>query len=295
MDGVRVIMRLAWIVSAGFIGVRLMCGQALAEPAAEPPPHHVAHAKAHMVAHMSAHLAAHAAAHVDVASAEAIGAPPDAPPVMPAGAAPVHHVHHVHRRVAAETPEQLLHPLPMDALSDQEDSVSEIADQNGDKTFLMVDKALGRILLFEDGKPVFMGRALTGESTADNLPPNELREKFDNLDALQYKVTPAGRFTVVRGFDNEYGGPLLDVKEIKGKDWGIAIHQVYLGIPAEHRAERLQSPRDDDKNITFGCINVTRETIKLLLRELPENGATALYVLPRDEPNTATYFAPHNS
>jgi hypothetical protein len=266
-------MHLAWIVGAGFIGVCLTCGGALAVPAAEPPPHHASHRITHAV------------------SAEAVGAPLGTAP----GAPPGHHVHHARRRAAQEMPDEVLHPLPLDALSDREESVSEIADENGDKRFLMVDKSLGRILLFEDGKPVFMGRALTGESTADNLPPNELKEKFDNLDALQYKVTPAGRFTVVRGYDNEYGGPLLDVKEIKGKDWGIAIHQVYLGIPAEHRAERLKSPRDDDKNITYGCINVTRNTIKLLLRELPETGATALYVLPRDEPNTDAYFTPHNS
>jgi hypothetical protein len=203
--------------------------------------------------------------------------------------------HRVHTAHIVEAPRETLLDLPPESLSPQEQAVGEIADQNGDRTFLMVDKSLGRILLFEDGKPVFMGNALTGESTADRLPPNELKEDFNKLDALQYKVTPAGRYTVTRGYDAEYGGPLLDITEIKGKDWGIAIHQVYLGIPAEHRAERLRSTRFDDKNITFGCINVTPDAIKLLLRELPKTGSTALYVLPRDATSTIAFFAQHNS
>jgi L,D-transpeptidase catalytic domain len=184
--------------------------------------------------------------------------------------------------------------LPASELSAQELRVSQIAAQNGDQTFLMVDKSLGKIILFEYGQPVFKGQALTGESTADRLPPTELTEKFAKLDALDTKITPAGRFTVARGFDKEYG-PLFDIKEIKGKDWAIAIHQVYLGIPSEHRAARLQSPRYDDKNITFGCINVAPTTIQLLLQELPEKGTTVLYVLPRDETKTASYLAAHNS
>jgi len=260
-------MRVARVVSAGIVGAVLASSGAWAMTTAEPQPHHATHAVTHGIA------------------AAASGALP---------ARPVHHVHHY--AAPPETlPPEILAGVPLAALSAQELSVSGIADLNGDKTFLMVDKSLGRILLFEDGKPVFMGRALTGQSTADRLPPNELKENSDKLDALQYKVTPAGRFTVTRGFDQEYGGPLFDIREIKGKDWGIAIHRVYLGIPSEHRDIRLQSPRDDDKNITFGCINVTPEAIKFLLRELPKTGATALYVLPRDETHTVTYFAPHNS
>lgn len=314
-------MRVAWIVSAGVAVALLACGPAraetadglAAEPVAEPPAHHAPH----LIAHKRSAAAARHQGAVDALAAASLAPlpldtlPPDIPaPLAPSpgeiAEPPGHHAAHsiahkklaaaaARRRVAARgLPEQLT-TLPPDTLSPQEQNVSEIADRNGDKTFLMVDKSLGRILLFEDGKPVFMGNALTGQSTADRLPPNELAENSDKLDDLQYKVTPAGRFTVARGFDKEYGGPLLDVKEIKGKDWGIAIHRVYLGIPSEHRAERLQSPREDDKNITFGCINVAPDTIKLLLRELPETGATALYVLPRDEPNTAAYFARHNS
>ena len=36
----------------------------------------------------------------------------------------------------------------------------------------------------------------------------------------------------------------------------IALHPVVKGQPAEHRAERLNSPTSDDNRISFGCINV---------------------------------------
>lgn len=184
--------------------------------------------------------------------------------------------------------------LPPGSLTTQEQDVGQFAVENGDRKFLMVDKSLGKILLWEDGKPVFIGNALTGASHADRLPPNEMNEEFARLDALDTKVTPAGRFTVTRGYEKGYG-PLLDIKEIQGKDWAIAIHKVFLGFPWENRAARLQSSRHDDKNITFGCINVTPDTLQLLLRELPETGATPLYVLPRDETKTARFFDPPGS
>jgi hypothetical protein len=185
-------------------------------------------------------------------------------------------------------------PAAQAPLSDQEQRVGQIAVENGDRIFVMVDKALGRIILFENGKPVFSDAALTGESTADRLPPGALAERFSRLNALKDKVTPAGRYTVSRGHDDDYG-TLLDVNEIRGKDWGIAIHKVYLGTPSEHRDVRLQSSNDEDKHITFGCINVAPSAIEFLLRELPPRHATPLYILPMDDTKTAAYFTPRNS
>jgi len=88
---------------------------------------------------------------------------------------------------------------------------------------------------------------------------------------------------------------LFDVNEVKGKDWGIAIHRVYLGTPSEHRAARLASPNDDVKHITFGCINVAPRTIEFLLHELPENASIPLYILPEDPTQTTAFFASRTS
>jgi hypothetical protein len=180
-------------------------------------------------------------------------------------------------------------------LTEQESAANQMATARGDRDFLMVDKALGKIILFQKGQPVFVGPALTGQSLSDQLVAGELGQKFDNLYAVNTKITPAGRFTVQRAYDKELGGDILDVSEIRGKDWGIAIHQVYLGTPSEHRDIRIKSPRTEDKHISFGCINVTQTAIRYLLRELPETGPFPLYILPEDASQTASYFAPGTS
>ena len=195
---------------------------------------------------------------------------------------------------AETTADPALSALPPNALTVQEQDVGRIAVEHGDQKFLMVDKSLGRILLWENGKPVFAGNALTGASYSDRLPSSDMKEAFAKLNALDTKVTPAGRFTVARGFEKGYGS-LFEIQEVRGTDWAIAIHKVFLGFPWENRAARLQSTRYDDKNITFGCINVTPESMQVLLKELPETGATPLYVLPRDETRTAAFFTPPSS
>jgi hypothetical protein len=176
------------------------------------------------------------------------------------------------------------------ALTWQESSVSEFAARRGDSTFLMVDKRRGKIILFELGQPLYSGPALTGQSLTDALPTKAEGKTFDDLSSLPTKVTPAGRFSVRRHADPSYG-TVFDVNEVKGVDWGIAIHKVYLGTPSEHRAERIRSPSADVKHITYGCINVTPEFLRLLTRELPDGSVTPLYVLPVDETMTAAYFS----
>jgi hypothetical protein len=160
--------------------------------------------------------------------------------------------------------------------------VGQIANRNGDRDFLMIDKVHGRIIVFEGGSPTFTGAALTGENTADQLASDAIGKTSSELAGLKYKVTPAGRFTVSTGYDPAYG-ETLDVNEIRGKDWDIAIHRVWLGAPSEHRDARLRSPGDQDKHITYGCIDVDETTMRQLLRRLPDRTETPLYILPADE------------
>jgi hypothetical protein len=204
---------------------------------------------------------------------------------------------HKRRETAAAEPAAEIPALPSTppVLTRQESEAALMANAQGDKTFVMVDKARGKIVLFENGQAVFAGPALTGQSTADEMPKNELMAKFDTLNAPDTKITPAGRYTVERGFDPEVGGPLFDIHEIRGKDWGIAIHQLYLGIPSEHRDVRILSPSDEDKHITYGCINITTPSMKILLHELPAKGPIPLYILPEDASQTAAYLTPRTS
>jgi hypothetical protein len=178
---------------------------------------------------------------------------------------------------------------PPPVLSSEAARVSQVAEQNGDKQFLMVDKALGEIILFENGKPVFSGPVLTGASMGDRVPPKVLSFSGTHPLTLDQKVTPAGRFTVTAEVDPEYGR-VWTLNEIHGKDWDFAIHQVYLGFAAEHRDARLHSADIADHHITFGCINVEPSTIQTLSRHLPQKGKVPLYILPNDESLVAALF-----
>jgi hypothetical protein len=168
------------------------------------------------------------------------------------------------------------------ALSAAARRVSQIADRNGDRDFLMLDKTHGKIIVFEHGRPTFSGAALTGENPADYLAPDAFGKTFAEQKGLRYKVTPAGRYTVSVGFDHAYG-EILEVNEIQGKDWDIAIHKVWLGAPSEHRDARLRSVSDRDKHITYGCVDVDGPTMAQLLARLPNEDETPLYILPADE------------
>jgi hypothetical protein len=167
--------------------------------------------------------------------------------------------------------------------------VSRIADRNGDRHFIMVDKARGKIMVFENGRPTFSRPALTGESLADQLPPDARSKPLAQQIGVKYKVTPAGRFTLTRAHD-EVLGDTFDINELEGKDWRIAIHRVWLGNRSQHRDARLLSANDQDKHVTEGCIDVDPGTIVQLFRLLPNSGKTAIYILPIDESLIATLF-----
>jgi hypothetical protein len=164
-------------------------------------------------------------------------------------------------------------------LSDQERAVSAIAIQNGDRRFLMLDKARGELLFFADGQPVFQGAALVGESRADEIPPYLFSKPFSVPAQLAERVTPAGFYTVRRQDDKHYG-TIFTINEIRGPNWDITIHRVAL-MPGERRAERIRSPNGTDRHITNGCVNVERETIAFLELNVTAP-STPLYILPED-------------
>jgi L,D-transpeptidase catalytic domain len=163
--------------------------------------------------------------------------------------------------------------------------ISRIATRIGDRNFLVVDKTHGRLVLFLNGAPAFISPALTGTSLADRMPADALSKTYAQELDVKYRVTPAGRFTVSPAYDGTYGFT-LDINEIKGKDWTIAIHRVVPGP----RTGRLHSPYDDDKHVTEGCINVDPDTMRQLAQLLPRQRATPLYILPMDENLIETIF-----
>jgi hypothetical protein len=200
-------------------------------------------------------------------------------------------------RTANHLKVQVGYEVPADAgmgMSPMAQRVSQIADQNGERRFLLIDKAHGRIILFENGKPILNRGALTGESMNDQLPPDATSKTVHQQVGVKYKVTPAGRFTVTRG-DGGSLGETYDINEIQGPDWDIAIHAVWLGAPAEHRAARLASANDQDKHITYGCIDVDADTMRQLLRLMGNGSGTPVYILPNDESMTLRLFRGRDS
>jgi hypothetical protein len=169
--------------------------------------------------------------------------------------------------------------------------VSQLADRNGDQNFLMIDKAQGKIIVFQRGQATFSGAALTGENPADHMPDDAWGKPFSALRDVKYKITPAGRYTVSSGYDRAYG-TTLDVNEVQGEDWDIAIHRVWLGAPREHRDVRLTTQGGQDKHITYGCIDVDSATMQELLRRVPNEKKIPLYILPADESLTSKIFEP---
>jgi hypothetical protein len=210
------------------------------------------------------------------------GGPDETPPIVSATAGVI----------TSLTVTQLSSPIEPN-LSAAAQRVSGIAEQNGDHDFLMIDKAVGKIIAFEHGTPTFSGAALTGENLADSIPADAFSKSFSETRGLKYKVTPAGRFTVSSGYDPAYG-VTLDVNEIHGKDWNISIHRVWLGAPSEHRDVRLRTQITQDKHITYGCIDVEADTMRQLLRHLPHMARTPVYILPVDESQIARLFPPHD-
>jgi hypothetical protein len=171
--------------------------------------------------------------------------------------------------------------------------ISRIASWNGDRIYVVVDKMHGKLVLFENGRPTLTRPALTGESLADRLPADAIARSVHDQHGVKYKVTPAGRFTLSHAFDRGLGR-VLDINEIHGLDWGLAIHRVWLGNSAERRDARLRSVNDSDKHITTGCIDVEADTMHDLLLRLSASDRTPIYILPTDESLIDTLFQPRD-
>ncbi|MGB6537684.1 MAG: L,D-transpeptidase [Xanthobacteraceae bacterium] len=208
-----------------------------------------------------------------------------ATPLSAGSAAAARHRHYVRAKSAEVAPQPA--PVIDVTLSAQEQQALQIATQNGDHHFIMIDKALGKIIVFEGGKPVWTGSALTGRSPLDSYTAAILALPESHKFTTEEKITPAGRFTVRRTGDSEEG-TVFELVEIHGNGWYLALHHVWTGIPSEHRMQRLTSANGAEEHITFGCINVSTETMRYLLAHFAKNDRPPFYVLPLDQTLTAS-------
>jgi hypothetical protein len=152
--------------------------------------------------------------------------------------------------------------------------VARSAD-NGGRPYLIVDKVNARVFVFDAvGSLRGADAALLGLARGDGSAAG-IGEQ--NLSAMRRhdRTTPAGRF--IASLDHDVHG-----KEVLLIDYAasIALHAVVKGLPAERRAQRLESATAQDNRISFGCINVPEAFYEKVVSPAFRNTLGVVYILP---------------
>jgi hypothetical protein len=167
---------------------------------------------------------------------------------------------------------------PLEAASPEVRYVAGWVARTGDNEgmpYVIVDKLNATVFVLDalghlDGSaPALLGLAKGvgavaghGDRTMAQIGPGE-------------RSTPAGRFIASPGRDL-HGQDILWIDY----DNAIALHRVVEGTPAEHRAQRLQSPTADDNRISYGCINVPVGFYDTVVHPAFAATSGVVYILP---------------
>ena len=183
---------------------------------------------------------------------------------------------------AAAQPAAAVDQLP--AGQDVSDTVVDLAGwvvathDNQGYPFAVMDKAAAQVLVFDgDGRLRGAAPALFGSAVGDHTAPGVAGLALREIPGRD-RTTPAGRY--VGGF-----GPSIDAGRVLWVDYdsAVSIHPTATGVPAERRAERLESPTPDDNRISHGCINVAPGFYEQVVRPIFDRGGV-FYILPEVEP-----------
>ena len=140
--------------------------------------------------------------------------------------------------------------------------------------FAIIDKTAAQILVFgPDGRLRGAAPGLFGSAIGDHTVAGIAGLALRDIPAKD-RTTPAGRF--VGGFGPSIGGGRTLWVDY---DSAVALHPLANGVPAERRAERLESPSPDDNRITNGCINVSPAFFESVVSPTFQAGGL-FYVLP---------------
>lgn len=147
-----------------------------------------------------------------------------------------------------------------------------------DTAYIMVDKPTATMFVIDKNNklagtlPVLVGQT-KGEAPNMSDP---------NSDRAEHATTPAGKYHIGEG---ELDEDLL--KQYKGRIYSIygshnlAVHMAYPGEYAKRMAA-LNSPKQgNNRNLSWGCINVTPDSFDKLIKPYFMENMT-LYVLPDD-------------
>lgn len=160
------------------------------------------------------------------------------------------------------------------------------AADNGNRSFVIVDKRRAQIYVFETGgrlvgaSPVLLGYA-AGDRSVDGIGDRPI----DQVQPHE-RTTPAGRFQSAPGRNtlNE---------DVVWVDYhaAVSMHRVRATNPAERRLERLATKTAADNRISWGCINVPVAFFDQTVWPHIGKGRGIVYVLPEKEPLTAFFPA----
>jgi hypothetical protein len=149
--------------------------------------------------------------------------------------------------------------------------------------FAVMDKGAAQIFVFDgNGKLLGATPGLFGSAVGDHTAPGVTGYALKEIPG-QDRTTPAGRF--IGGY-----GPSLDAGRVLWVDYdsAISMHPTAMGVAAERRVERLESPSPDDNRVTHGCINVNPDFYARIVQPTFEKGGV-FYILP-DKQSLAETF-----
>ncbi len=145
--------------------------------------------------------------------------------------------------------------------------------------FLVVDKVQARVWIFTaQGRTLGQSAALLGLALGDDSVPGIGERALESIRPEE-RTTPDGRFASHLGLN-------LQGQEVVWVDYdsGLSLHRAIVGLPQEHRAQRLASATPLDNRITYGCINVPALFFQQLVMPTLRSHGGIVYVLPETRP-----------
>lgn len=160
------------------------------------------------------------------------------------------------------------------------DSVVDVAGwaissgDHRDLPFAIVDKRAAQILVFDEtGKLRGMAPVLLGSANGDHSAPGVGDRELADIP-MEDRTTPAGRFYAAYG-------PAIGVPEALWIDYAtaVSIHPIMPTAEGKRRKTWLASPEIEDNRVTHGCVNVSPDFYRRIVR--PILGRRSIfYVLP---------------
>jgi hypothetical protein len=141
--------------------------------------------------------------------------------------------------------------------------------------FVIIDKPNARVFVFDaSGHIRGAAAALLGSAPGDHSVPGIGERELSDMGP-EDRTTPAGRF--VSGIGMNYRGE--DVLWVDHAS-GLSLHRVLTTKPEERRLERLATPTPKDNRISYGCINVPKNSTRTIVAPTFSGTDGIVYILP---------------